>query len=121
MDTPLLISELRRSMARLDAAVGQIKEGLVLVNEAGEVLWSNASFNSLTGRPRLAILGHNLREILPPNSTGKPILTFEQCRGGITKTGTIISLLSQDPLHAVEVEWRPVTYRRAESHPVHLP
>lgn len=109
MDTPLLISELRRSMARLDAAVGQIKEGLVLVNEAGEVLWSNASFNSLTGRPRLAILGHNLREILPPNSTGKPILTFEQCRGGITKTGTIISLLSQDPLHAVEVEWRPVT------------
>ncbi|MBD2423025.1 CHASE domain-containing protein [Cyanobium sp. FACHB-13342] len=108
MDTGTLVAELRRTMGRLDTALGEIDEGLVLVNEAGEVQWCNAPFDALVGRARLASLGHDLHSLLPLDIVGAPILTIEQTRGGITKTGRITAILSRDPIRALEVEWRPI-------------
>lgn len=108
MDTGTLVAELRRTMGRLDTALGEINEGLVLVNGDGEVLWSNAAFDALVGRARLESLGHDLHSLLPLDIVGAPILTIDQTRGGITKTGRITTILSRDPIRALEVEWRPI-------------
>ena len=37
-DETALVVELRRTLGRLDSALGQISEGLVLVNAIGQVL-----------------------------------------------------------------------------------
>lgn len=103
-----LVAELRRTLGRLDAALGQISEGLVLVSSMGQVLWSNSPFEALVGQSRLEILGADLHAILPLNIVDEPILTIEQTRGGVLKTGFITSILNEDPVHAVEIEWRPV-------------
>ena len=109
MPDDTLIQEIRRTLARMDSALGEISEGLVLVNEAGEIEWSNTSFDALIGRSRLAIIGLNLYTIIPLNIVGIPMLTMEQVRGGIAKKGRIISILRRNPVHALEVEWWPVT------------
>ncbi len=76
-----LVLELRRILGRLDTALGQISEGLVLVDSIGQVLWSNASFDEFLGKTRIEILGVDLHRLLPRNIVGDPILTVEQTRG----------------------------------------
>ena len=107
-DETTLVVELRRTLGRLDSALGQISEGLVLVNAIGQVLWTNASFDKFVGKSRLEILGVDLHGILPLNIVGEPILTIEQTRGGLLKTVFVTVILSDDPVHALEIEWRPV-------------
>lgn len=107
-DETTLVVELRRTLGRLDSALGQISEGLVLVNAIGQVLWTNASFDKFVGKSRLEILGVDLHGILPLNIVGEPILTLEQTRGRLLKTVFVTVILSEDPVHALEIEWRPV-------------
>lgn len=107
-DETALVVELRRTLGRLDSALGQISEGLVLVNAIGQVLWTNASFDKFVGKSRLEILGVDLHGILPLNIVGEPILTLEQTRGRLLKTVFVTVILSEDPVHALEIEWRPV-------------
>ena len=107
-DETALVVELRRTLGRLDSALGQISEGLVLVNAIGQVLWTNASFDKFVGKSRLEILGVDLHGILPLNIVGEPILTIEQTRGGLLNTVFVTVILSDDPVHALEIEWRPV-------------
>ena len=107
-DETTLVVELRRTLGRLDSALGQIREGLVLVNAIGQVLWTNASFDKFIGKSRLEILGEDLHGILPLNIVGEPILTIEQTRGGLQETVFVTVILSDDPVHALEIEWRPV-------------
>ena len=107
-DETALVVELRRTLGRLDSALGQISEGLVLVNAIGQVLWTNASFDKFIGKSRLEILGEDLHGILPLNIVGEPILTIEQTRGGLLETVFVTVILSDDPVHALEIEWRPV-------------
>ena len=107
-DETALVVELRRTLGRLDSALGQISEGLVLVNAIGQVLWTNASFDKFVGKSRLEILGVDLHGILPLNIVGEPILTLEQTRGGLLKPVFVTVILSDDPVHALEIEWRPV-------------
>ncbi len=109
MNDTALVTELRRTLGRLESALGEIGEALVLVNRSGEIQWTNASFDALVGQSRLAILGQKLHAVLPLNIAGSTMLTMEQTRGGVSKQGQITTILSQDPIHAVEVEWRPVT------------
>jgi len=108
MPDDTLIQELRRTLGRLDSALGQISEALVLVDAIGQVLWSNAAFDALVGKTRLEILGVDLHRLLPLNIVQEPILTIEQTRGGMLKTGFVTAILSEDPVHALEIEWRPV-------------
>jgi diguanylate cyclase len=103
-----LVLELRRTLGRLDSALGQISEGLVLVNASGQVLWTNLSFDEFSGKTRLEILGVSLHSILPLNIVGDPILTIEQTRGGLLKTGFVTVIINDDPVYALEIEWRPV-------------
>ena len=103
-----LVLELRRTLGRLDSALGQISEGLVLVNASGQVLWTNSSFDEFLGKSRIEILGANLHQLLPLNIVGDPILTKEQTLGGLLKTGFVTVILNEDPVHALEIEWRPV-------------
>ena len=103
-----LVAELRRTLGRLDSALGQIREALVLVDAAGQVIWSNAAFDGLVGKRRLEILGASLHRVLPLNHVGEPILTIEQTRGANQNSGMLNAILSELPLQALEVEWHPV-------------
>ena len=95
-------------MGRLDSALGQIREALVLVDAAGQVIWSHAAFDGLVGKRRLEILGASLHRVLPLNHVGEPILTIEQTRGANQNSGMLNAILSELPLQALEVEWHPV-------------
>jgi len=103
-----LVAELRRTLGRLDSALGQIREALVLVDAAGQVIWSNGAFDGLVGKRRLEILGASLHRVLPLNHVGEPILTIEQTRGVNQNSGMLNAILSELPLQALEVEWHPV-------------
>ena len=103
-----LIAELRRTMGRLDLALGLIREALVLVDAGGHVIWSNAAFDLLVGKKRLELLGASLQSILPLNHVGERILTIEQTRGVNQKSGLLNAILSEMPLRALEVAWYPV-------------
>jgi diguanylate cyclase (GGDEF)-like protein len=107
-DETALVVELRRTLGRLDSALGQISEALALVNAIGQVLWTNSSFDEFVGKTRLEILGVDLHQILPLNIVGEPILTVEQTLGELLKTVFVTVILSDDPVHALEIEWRPV-------------
>ncbi|MEB3208558.1 MAG: EAL domain-containing protein [Synechococcus sp.] len=99
---------MRRTLGRLDSALGQIREALVLVDAAGQVIWSNAAFDGLVGKRRLEILGAGLHCVLPLNHVGEPILTIEQTQGANQNSGMLIAILCELPLQALEVEWHPV-------------
>lgn len=103
-----LVAELRRTLGRLDSALGQIREALVLVDAGGLVIWSNAAFDGLVGKRRLELLGASLHSILPLNHLGEPILTIEQTQGANQTSGILNAILSELPLQAWEVEWQPV-------------
>lgn len=103
-----LIAELRRTLGRLDSALGQIRESLVLVDATGQVIWSNAAFDELVGTRRIDILGASLHSLLPLNHRGEPILTIAQTQGTNQNSGLLNTILSEQPLRALEVEWHPV-------------
>jgi diguanylate cyclase (GGDEF)-like protein len=103
-----LVAELRRTLGRLDSALGQIREALVLVDAAGQVIWSNAAFDDLVGTRRIEILGASLHSLLPLNHRGEPVLTIEQTQGTNQNSGLLNTILSELPLRALEVEWHPV-------------
>lgn len=102
-----LVAELRRTLGRLDSALSQIREALVLVDAEGQVIWSNAAFDGLVSQRRLEILGASLHSLLPLNHMGEPILTLEQTRGMNRNSGLLNTILSELPLQALEVEWHP--------------
>jgi diguanylate cyclase (GGDEF)-like protein len=60
------------------------------------------------GKTRLEILGVDLHSLLPLSTIEEPILSIEQTRGGLLKTGFVTAILSEEPVHALEIEWRPV-------------
>ena len=103
-----LVEELRRTLGRLDSALAQIREALVLVDADGEVIWTNASFDGLVGKRRIEILGTSLHSLLPLNHVGEQLLTIEQTRGENQKNGLLRDILSELPLRVWEVEWHPV-------------
>ena len=103
-----LIRELRLTMARLELALGQISEGLVISDSAGELLWCNTTFEQLIGQPRLLLMGSRLVTLmgyLLPSETRLDLdgLLLQQPEGG-----RITAVARRDPLQVMEIEWRPV-------------
>ncbi len=59
--------ELRETLGKMDLVLSQIVESIVWTDGEGKVKWCNGSFDELTGKLRLFILGHPLTELLPLN------------------------------------------------------
>jgi len=113
MDSPsaveiLLIQELRQTLSRLEAALSQISDGLVITSRHGQILWCNSAFTRLIDQPRLAMLGQTIYDLLPRDAEGCRILNPSAVRASGAKGGTSKALLCRNPVQALAIEWRQV-------------
>lgn len=104
-----LVGELRRTLARLELALSQISDGLVITDSQGEILWCNGGFERLIAQPRLLLMGRRLPNLMPAlfPAEGRP-LQLQQLLQRRPEGGTITAVAHRDPLQVIEVEWRPV-------------
>jgi diguanylate cyclase (GGDEF)-like protein/PAS domain S-box-containing protein len=103
-----LVRELRRTMARMELALGQISDGLVICDGAGQILWCNTTFEQFTGQPRLLLMGRplvSMMERLLPSETRLDLATLLNQR---PEGGVITAVARREPLQVIEIEWRPV-------------
>lgn len=111
-DQPQLVADLRRSMGRLEAALGTISDGLVITSCEGSVLWCNASYAQLVERPPPALLGESLYDQLPRDCDGAPLLNPEQVLTGDDQGGRCTKVLHRNELRAIEIDWKPIRTER---------
>ena len=103
-----LVTELRRTLGRLEAALATIDDSLVITSPSGMVQWCNASFERLVARPRLLLLGRPLATLLPRQADGEPLMPEHWHDAAAAKGERRIVVLSREPLRAIEMEWEPV-------------
>ena len=103
-----LLAELRRTLARLELALAQISDALVIVDGIGEILWCNASFERLMGRSRLQLLGCSLLDQMPVLFTGERRFHLDHLLKHQPRGGRITAVAGREPLWVLEIEWRPV-------------
>lgn len=104
-----LIGELRRTLGRMEAALGSISDALVITDQDGKVLWCNQPFEQFVQRGRLTILGRSILSLLPGDVNGRPILRGLPTQAAAEGSpGSQQALLAKDPLRAVAIEWRTV-------------
>jgi diguanylate cyclase (GGDEF)-like protein len=121
MDSPSaveieLIRELRQTLSRLEAALSQISDGLVITSRNGQILWCNSAFTRLINQPRLELLGQMIYDLLPRDAEGCPILNPSAVRASGAKGGASKAMLCRNPVQALAIEWRQVI--REEERPV---
>ena len=103
-----LLSELRRTLARLELALAQISDALVIVDGQGEILWCNASFERLLGRSRLQLLGCSLLDQMPVLFSGERRFHLDHLLQHQPRGGQITAVAGREPLWVLDIEWRPV-------------
>jgi hypothetical protein len=105
-----LVAELRRTLGWLEEALDSIGDGLVITDAETRVLWCNAGFEAFCRRSKLMMLGEPLHAQLPRSCSGQPLLdaTALQGKGRDGLSGRLTGVLSQEPLRAVEIQWREV-------------
>lgn len=103
-----LVLELRRTLARLELALGQISDGLVITDGGGRMPWCNQSFETLLRQPRLLMLGRPLKALLRSHLDQEVRLdAADRIRQGSTG-GSFTAVVRGDPLQVLEVQWRLV-------------
>jgi diguanylate cyclase (GGDEF)-like protein len=103
-----LVRELRRTMARMELALGQISDGLVICDGAGEILWCNTTFEQFVGQPRLLLMGRRLISLMGALLPAETRLNFDGLLLQRPEGGTITAVACREPLQVIEIEWRPV-------------
>ena len=111
-DQRKLVLELRRSMGRLEAALGTISDALVITSCDGRVLWCNTSYTQMVERTPPALLGESLYDQLPRDCDGAPLLNPEQVLTGGEEGGRFTKVLHRSDLRAIEIEWKPIRSER---------
>lgn len=103
-----LIQQLRRTLGRMEAAMGAIHDALAIGDQAGRLLWCNEPFLQLCARPRLQCLGRPITELLPRTENGEHLLPAAE--GGMPggASGSRIAELRQNPLQVIEIQWDPI-------------
>lgn len=107
-----LVGELRRSLARLELALAQISDALVITDSCGCLLWCNGRFEQLLNRPRLQLLGGKLDALLAPKLAADALLQLNDLLDQQPQGGMVPLLLAGEPVQVMELEWRPVQSER---------
>lgn len=103
-----LVQELRRTLARLELALGQIGDGLVITDGVGRLLWCNTSFETLLGQPRLKMLGRQLELLLRSSLDVEVRLDLAAPFSQRDPGGSLTAVLRREPLQVLEIHWRLV-------------
>ena len=107
-DDQSLVFELRRTLARLELALAQISDGLVITDVDGRIIWCNTGFELLLERPRLFILGSSLANLLPALLPAEQRLQLTESIDRYPGGSMLTVVRSREPLQVFEMEWRPV-------------
>ena len=107
-----LVAELRRSMGRLEAALGTISDALVITSTEGRVLWCNATYARMVHRTVQRVLGESIYDQLPRDCDSAPLLNPELVKAEGDRGGHITRVLQRHKLRALEIEWKPVSSER---------
>lgn len=111
-DQRKLVMKLRRSLRRLEAALGTISDALVITSGEGRVLWCNASYGELVARTPPSLLGESIYDQLPRDCDGASLLNPEQVLAGNDQGGPFTKVLHRNELRALEIEWKPIRSER---------
>jgi len=103
-----LVGELRRSLARLELGLAQIRDALVITDASGCLLWCNGRFEQLLNRPLLQLLGCRLDHLLAPRLTGRNAPDLMKLLHQQPEGGSVNLVLEREPPQLIELEWRPV-------------
>jgi PAS domain-containing protein len=103
-----LVGELRRSLARLELALAQISDALVITDANGLLLWCNARFEQLLKRPRLQLIGGRLDQLISPMLVGETSLNLSHLLEQHPQAGMVTLLFQRLPLQVMELRWSPV-------------
>lgn len=103
-----LVRELRRTMARMEMALGQISDGLVICDGSGLVLWCNTTFEELIGQPRLLVMGRPLLQLMGRLIPAETRLDLDELLHQRPEGGRITAVARREPPRVMEIEWRPV-------------
>jgi diguanylate cyclase (GGDEF)-like protein len=104
-----LVLDLRRTLARLELALGQIGDGLVITDGMGRLQWCNSSFEALLHQPRLLMLGRPLDDLLQANLDQEVRLDLANLIRQPSGGGSFMAVARREPLQVLEVQWRSVT------------
>jgi diguanylate cyclase (GGDEF)-like protein len=107
-----LVGELRRSLARLELALAQISDALVITDSSGCLLWCNGRFERLLNRPRLQLLGSKLDALLAPRLAADALRQLSGLLDQQPQGGMLPLVLTGEPVQVMELEWRPVQSER---------
>ncbi len=69
---------LRTTLAKMEVALGSIKEAIVWVNREGVIQWSNTSFDNFIGKEHIYVLNASFYEIFPLYTVGGNDLPQEE-------------------------------------------
>jgi diguanylate cyclase (GGDEF)-like protein len=103
-----LIQQLRRTLGRMEAAMAAIHDALAISDGRGRLLWCNEPFLLLCGKKRLECLGRSITSLLPQPLDGGTLIPVQCDQELAAHTGSKISMLSQDPLQVIELQWDPI-------------
>lgn len=103
-----LIQQLRRTLGRMEAAMGAIHDALAIGDQRGRLLWCNEPFLVLCHKTRLECLGRAITDLLPRSLNGEPLIPGEELSRISAGSGTRIAELRQNPLQVIEVQWDPI-------------
>ncbi|MBI2386947.1 MAG: PAS domain S-box protein [Elusimicrobia bacterium] len=68
-----LVDELRRSLGRMEIALGLMPDAVVWADRTGRVRWCNTALDHILGRPHIEILGADLVRLLPLDDGEHPV------------------------------------------------
>ena len=60
-----LVERMRAALAKLEVALGATRDSIVWTDDHGRVEWCNAPFDRLVGKQHMAIIGQDIRAVLP--------------------------------------------------------
>ncbi|MEB3349783.1 MAG: EAL domain-containing protein [Cyanobacteriota bacterium] len=103
-----LVTELRHTLAQLEAALSSIQDALAITDGRGQVIWCNAPFHGLSGCTRLGLLGQWIGHLLPLDCSGGPLLPQLAPHTAPRQSGSCIRVIASQPLQVMELQWTPV-------------
>ncbi len=102
-----LVQELRSTLARLELALAQISDGLLICSSEVQLLWCNQAFERLIQRSRLQMLGADLGGLIAqllPAGERRELQTLL----ALDAAGPLTVVARREPLQVLEIEWRSV-------------
>jgi diguanylate cyclase (GGDEF)-like protein len=103
-----LVQQLRRTLGRMEAAMGAIHDSLAISDGGGRLLWCNEPFLQLSGQSRILCLGRPIAELLPRSIQGEPLIPVPLNGMMGESSGSRIVEIRQNPLQVLQIQWDPI-------------